>query len=53
MRQNWDYVQFNNANITGKIPQKAKDEIADIFNNGVTLWYNDIYNYNRDNPDRG
>ena len=39
-RTNWNYVKTIGANIEGYLPQKALEEIKQLFNNGITLWHN-------------
>lgn len=40
-RENFDYVQTTDCNITGNIPQEDIEELEAIFNNGVTIWHNE------------
>ena len=39
-RINWDYIQLNDGNISGTIPDSERQGIRDIFQNGVTVWHN-------------
>ena len=40
-RENFDYVQTTDCNITGNIPQEDIEELEAIFNNGLTIWHNE------------
>ena len=52
-RINWNYIETDNINITGDIPQDHLVKIKNMFDKGVTLWHNDnIGNYSRTNPNR-
>lgn len=52
-RQNWNYIETKNINLTGNIPNEHLNKIKSIFDNGVTLWHNDnVGNYNRENNNR-
>lgn len=39
-RQNWNYVQTIDCNVTGNIPQDDLSEIVANFDRGITLWHN-------------
>lgn len=39
-RQNWNYVQTVDIQITGAIPNDDMSELRDIYNSGVTIWNN-------------
>ena len=39
-RQNWNYVQTVDIQITGAIPNDDMNELRDIYNSGVTIWNN-------------
>ena len=39
-RQNWNYVQTIDIQITGAIPNDDMSELRDIYNSGVTIWNN-------------
>lgn len=45
----WNYIKMGQANITGDVPEIFLAVIRQIFENGVTLWRSDMYNYNRGN----
>lgn len=50
----WNYVKTSGCLIRGNLPQDAKVQIQNIYDNGVTFWktYNDVGNYSQDNsPD--
>ena len=51
-RQNWNYVETENCNIIGNIPQEDLDEIKSMFNSGVTIWHNTatFMDYSQNNP---
>lgn len=40
-RENFDYVQTTDCNITGDIPQEDIEELEAIFDRGVTIWHNE------------
>lgn len=40
-RENFDYVQTTECNLTGNIPQEDIEELEAIFNNGLTIWHNE------------
>lgn len=45
-RQNWNYVQTLDCNVSGNFNSEDLGEIASIFDNGITLWHtNDVGNY--------
>lgn len=45
-RQNWNYVQTKDCNITGNFNNEDLQELKSIFDNGITLWHtDDIGNY--------
>lgn len=47
---NFNYIKTNDCNITGNIPQIAKEYIQGLFDKGVTLWHTEnIYKYTTDN----
>ncbi|ARQ95225.1 tail protein [Bacillus phage BeachBum] len=49
-RQNWNYVQTDNANITGNFNVEDLNDLKRIFNKGITLWHtDDIGNYELEN----
>lgn len=49
-RENWNYIETRNINITGNIPNDHLTKIKNIFDKGITLWHNDnVGNYNRTN----
>jgi hypothetical protein len=49
-RQNWNYVQTANCNITGNMNNEDLQELKQIFDNGITLWHtDDIGNYSLSN----
>lgn len=50
-RPYWNYVQTANAYVTGDLPQDYANEIAAIFNKGITFWKDASYvgRYNLDN----
>ena len=56
-RTSFNYVQTQDAYITGSIPNEALVQIANAFNSGITLWHTtDVGNYTLDNSivsDRG
>lgn len=39
-RQYWNFVQTQNAVISGDIPASSKDAIGRIFDGGITFWHN-------------
>ena len=45
-RTRWNYIKTLNCNVIGNIPCEDKDEIARLFDNGITLWHNISYMYN-------
>jgi hypothetical protein len=40
-RENFDYVQTTDCNLTGDIPQEDIEELEAIFNSGLTRWHNE------------
>lgn len=40
-RENFDYVQTTDCNLTGDIPQEDIEELEAMFNNGLTIWHNE------------
>ena len=49
-RKSFNYVQTEDAYITGSIPNEALVQIANAFNSGITLWHTtDVGNYTLDN----
>jgi len=49
-RQNWNYVETKNCNVTGDFNNEDLYEIKRIFDNGITLWHtDDIENYGLSN----
>lgn len=50
-RPNWNYIETNNINLFGPIPQDNLLELKSIFDSGVTLWHNPetFGNYNLNN----
>lgn len=40
-RENFDYVQTTECNLTGDIPQEDIEELEAIFNSGLTIWHNE------------
>ncbi len=50
-RLNWNYIETEDCNITGDIPQEDLKIIKQMFNNGVTMWHNPstIYDYSQSN----
>ena len=39
-RENWNYIQTIDIQITGAIPNDDMSELRDIYNSGVTIWNN-------------
>ena len=39
-RQYWNFVQTENAEISGNMPASSKEAIARIFDGGITFWHN-------------
>ncbi|MDD4438796.1 MAG: hypothetical protein PHS04_12285 [Tissierellia bacterium] len=39
-RQNWNYVQTIDVNITGGIPDEDMTRLKQCYNEGITLWHN-------------
>lgn len=49
-RPYWNFIKTQGCLCTGDIPGWAKEELQDLFNNGVTIWHTDnIGNYYLDN----
>ena len=50
-RLNWNYIETEDCNITGDIPQEDLKIIKQMFNNGVTMWHNPstIFDYSQSN----
>jgi hypothetical protein len=50
-RENWNYIQTIDINITGSLPSADMEELKAIYNNGVTLWHDasNFCNYSRSN----
>ena len=49
-RQNWNYVETKECNISGDFNTEDLSEIKAVFNNGITLWHtNDVGNYGLSN----
>lgn len=49
-RPNWNYVKVLDYPIIGNIPMSARNQIDQLFTNGVTLWHTwDVGNYNLNN----
>lgn len=46
-RNVFNYVKTNGLNLTGDVPEKAKEIIKNYFDNGLTIWHNyeSMYNY--------
>lgn len=40
-RENFDYVQTTDCNLTGDIPQEDIEELEAIFDRGLTIWHNE------------
>lgn len=40
-RKYWNYVETTQCKINGALTNDIKNEIAEIFNNGVTIWHGD------------
>lgn len=52
-RPYWKYIKCTNFTVHGAIENKYKTQIAQIFNSGITFWYNEdvpigAYNYTND-----
>ncbi len=39
-RPSFNYIQTENINISGTFPEKDKEKLCQIFNEGVTIWHN-------------
>ena len=48
VRKYFNYFKGADVNVSG-LPQNWCDDIANMFNSGVTLWQSDVENYNRKN----
>lgn len=50
-RKKWNYVKTVNANAIGSFPFEDRQALAEIFNNGLTIWHDEkyMYNYNVEN----
>ena len=48
-RKHWNYVKTVNCRIVGNIPADDKGAIEDMYNNGLTIWHDDDFNYNKKN----
>lgn len=50
-RLNWNYIETEDCNITGDIPQEDLKILKQMFNNGVTMWHNPstIFDYSQSN----
>lgn len=52
-RLHWNYIETQNIQVSGPIPNEHLEKIKEMFNTGVTLWHDDnVGNYNRSNPNR-
>lgn len=47
----WNYVQLDNASLTGSVPVTAMNNIQSIYQNGITFWNSgdNVGNYSLDN----
>lgn len=48
-RRHWNYIKTVNCRIVGNIPTDDKEAIEELFNNGLTIWHDDDFNYNKKN----
>lgn len=50
-REKYDFVKTRNCSVVGEIPTSAKNYIKEMYDHGITLWYNasDYGNYNVEN----
>ena len=48
-RKHWNYVKTLNCRVFGNIPADDKGAIEEMFNNGLTIWHDDDFNYNKRN----
>ena len=44
-RERWNYIKTVNAVALGSIPYEDRQSIADLYNNGFTVWHNESYMY--------
>ena len=51
VRPHWTYVKTRDCAMTGNLPASSKQNIKNIFNNGITFWKNasEVGNYNLSN----
>ena len=50
-RDKWNYIKTVNCVVAGNVPFEDREEIANLFNNGLTIWHgeNFMFNYNNIN----
>lgn len=51
-RMKWNYVKTTNCTCMGNVPMEDRNAFENLFNNGLTIWHDELYMYEYDTENK-